>query len=446
MSSVSNNAVIEIFKRVYGETYDLVPNDQQLSKDIDWVDGDKVGDDFREDVILGDEVGVTFGGSGQEAFEINPAIAGTVKQTSVSPYVIMLPSILPFATISRSLGDDQSFLRATQFITKNNLKSHERFQETMRFYGQASKLLGYCSYFTGTYRGVSFTNGSGTLNSVAFTNGVNSAGKLILLSPGDFASGIWIGRKGVRVAQVDSTGAIVASGKLVSVQSKYGYIGVDFTPVAPSAASGSGSVRLAFYDQVTTGEMIGMHKILSTQSGTLFGIPVANYELFRGNYVDYKAAGGTGVKLTLGRLQDAIADGVNGGGLEGDLVAYVNPLNWATLSTTEAGLRVYDKSYSENNAQNGFKDIEYYSQNGKITIKAHRHVMEGDCFITKRGTWKRSGSAQPGFRVPGIEDELIRPLENQAGFQFKSYSDEYLFTPEPAQNILLTGLNPESAS
>lgn len=446
MASVSNNQVLEIFKKVYGTTYDLVPDDQQLSKDIEWSEGDRVGDDFREDVILGDEVGVTFGGSGQECFEINPAIAGNVKQTTVQPFVVMLPSVLPFATISRSLGDEQSFLRATKFITKNNLKSHERFQETMRFYGQSPKLLGYCSYFTGTYRQVSFTNGTGTLNGVAFTNGINAAAKQILLSPGDFASGIWIGRKGVRVAQVDSTGAIVTSGKLTTVQSRFGYIGVDFTPSAPTAATGAGSLRLAFYDQVTQGEMVGMHKILSTQTGTLFGIAVQQFELFRGNLVDYKASGGSGVKLTLGRMQDAIADAVNGGGLEGDLVAYVNPLNWATVSTTEAGLRVYDKSYSENSAQNGFKDVEYYSQNGKITIKAHRQVMEGDAFITKTGTWKRSGSAQPGFSVPGIDQELIKPLENQAGFQFKSFSDEYLFTPEPAQNILLTGLNPESAS
>lgn len=446
MSTQSNNQVIEIFKRVYGDTYDLVPEDQQLSKDIEWVEGDKVGDDFREDVVLGDEVGVTLGGSGQDAFEINPAIAGTVKQTSVQPYVMMLPSILPFATISRSLGDDQSFMRATQFITKNNLKSHERFQETLRFYGQADKLLGRVSYFTGTYRGVAFTNGSATLNGVAFTNGINAAGKLILLAPGEFASGIWVGRKGVRIAQVDSTGTILASGKLVSVQSKWGYIGVDFTPVAPSAATGSGSVRLCFYDQAVQGEMIGMYKILSQQTGTLFGIPVQQYELFRGNFVDYKANGGSGVKWTLSRLQDVIADAVNGGGLEGDLTCYVNPLNWATCSNTEAGLRVYDKSYSPNQAQNGFQDIEYYSQNGKVTIKAHRHVMEGDAFITKRGTWKRSGSAQPGFRVPGIEQELIKPLENQAGFQFRSYSDEYIFTPEPAQNILVTGLNPEASA
>jgi hypothetical protein len=42
--------------------------------------------------------------------------------------------------------------------------------------------------------------------------------------------------------------------------------------------------------------------------------------------------------------------------------------------------------------------------------------------------------------------DLIRPLENQAGYQFKSYADEYIFTPEPNQNLLLTGINDESAT
>jgi hypothetical protein len=440
MSSVSNSTAIELFKKVYGETHDLVPKDQILSNDIEWSDGNKVGDEFKEDVILGDEVGWTLGGSGQDAFEINPAIAGAVKQTSVTPYVTMLPSILPFATISRSLSDEESFMRATQFITKNNLKSHERLQETLRFYGQSAKLLGYQSYATATYRGVSLTNGGGTINSIAFTGGANTASKAILFKPGDFASGIWVGRKGARVAQVDSTGAIAASGKLVSVNSRYGYITVDFTPVAATAASGAGSYRMAFVGQESTGEMVGIHKILST-SGTLFGINNSTYELFAGNQKDCESG-----KLTLARLQIAIADAVNGGGLDGDLVAYVNPRTWATINTTEAALRVYDKSYSTSKAENGFMDIEYYSQNGRLTVKAHRHVMEGDAFVLKPKVWKRSGSAQPGFKVPGMDQDLIKPLENQAGFQFKSYADEYVFTAEPAQNIYLYGINDESAA
>jgi hypothetical protein len=440
MASVSNNTVIELFKNVYGGMHDLVPDDQILGKDISWKDSQKVGTKFIEDVVLGDEVGISLGGSGQDAFEIDSAIAGAVKQTEVTPYVSILPSILPFATVSRSAGGgEKAFLAATKFIVKNNLKSHNKFLETFRLYGQADALLGYVSYATATYRSVSFTNGTGTLNSIAFTNGINAASKAILLAPGSFAAGIWVGRKGVKVNQVDSTGAVVASGKLVTVNAQYGYITVDFTPVAATSTT---SHRLCFNKQETQGEQIGINKILNTD-GTLFAINNANFELFKGSRTALSS-----VKLTLGRIQDAMANAVNGGGLDGAVTLYCNPRSWATLATTEAGLRVYDKSYQESQAKNGFMDLEFYTQTGKITIKAHRHVKEGEAYILSLDNWSRSGSSQVGFSVPGMEgdNDLIRALENQAGYQFKSFSDEYTFTHSPAKSIILQGINDESAS
>lgn len=448
MSSISNNQAIELFKEVYGEMHDIVPDDQILGNLIGWSADKKVGEKFVEDVVLGAEVGISLGGTGQDAFEISSAIAGNVRQTEVTPYVSILPSILPFATISRSAsGDKVAFMNATKFIVKNNLKSHNKFLEIFRIHGQSPALLGYVSYYTGTYRGQSFTNGTGTINGVTFTNGINAASKLILVNKGYFASGIWIGMKGVKVKQVDSTGAVVASGKLVSVQSKWGYIEVDFTPIAPSAAPSidpttisSGTLRLCFDKMETQQEMIGVRKILNT-NGVLFGINNAVFELFRGStgYFNDK-------KVTLDRTQEVVADAVNGSGLEGDLEVLVNPRSWKTFASTEAGLRVYDQSYKPQSAQNGFRDLEFYTQTGKLTVKAHRMVFEGDMVILKSDTWSRSGSAELGFKVPGMESsgDLIRPLENQAGFQFKSYADQYIFTYAPAQNIYVTGINDES--
>lgn len=438
MSSVSNNVVVELFKNVYGEMHDLVPDDQLLSKEIPFNDGAQVGTKFIEDVILGAEVGITFGGSSQEAFEINPAIAGAVKQTEVTPYVTILPSILPFATISRSLGSEKAFLAATKFITKNNLKSHNELKEVTRLYGQSTGGLGYVSYYSGVYRGAAFTDGTGTLNSVAFTNGINAASKAILLQQGTFAAGHWVGKQGIKVKQVaTSSGAVVAAGKLVSVQAAYGYITVDFTPVAASSATSHKLVYDGWQDQ---GEMYGMDYILS-QSGTLFGINNSLYSLFKGNSVN-----NGGQKLTLTKVQGYIADAVNGGGLEGDVTLLVNPRSWATMAVTESGLRVYDQSYKPGQAQNGFMDLEFYSQNGKLTVKAHRCVKEGEAYLLKMDTWKRSGSAQVGFRVPGIEGDLIKPLENQAGYVFRSFSDEYLFCFQPAFNIKISNINDESAT
>lgn len=438
MSSVSNNTAIELFKQVYGEMHDLVPDDQILSKEIPWNDAAMVGTKFIEDVILGAEVGITFGGSSQEAFEIKPAIAGAVRQTEVTPYVSILPSILPFATIARSLGSEKAFMAATKFITKNNLKSHNELKEVTRLYGQATLGLGTVSYYSGVYRGAAFTNGTGTLNGITFTNGINAANKQILFQQGQFAAGHWVGKQGIKVKQIlVSSGAVVAAGKMVSVNAKYGYLTVDFTPVAASSVN---SHKLVYDGWENTGEMIGMDQILST-SGYLFGINNNLFSLFKGNAVD-----NDGQKLTLTKVQGYIADAVNGGGLEGDVTLLVNPRSWATMAVTESGLRVYDQSYKPASAANGFMDLEFYSQNGKLTVKAHRCVKEGSAYVVKMDTWKRSGSAQVGFRVPGIEGDLIKPLENQAGYQFKSFSDEYLFCYQPAYNIVISNINDESAT
>lgn len=447
MSSVSNNTVIELFKNVYGDMHDVVPDDEILSKEIPWADGAMVGTKFIEDVVLGAEVGITWGGSGQDAFEINSAIAGAVKQTEVTPYVSVLPSILPFATVSRSVGGgEKAFLAATKFITKNNLKSHNELREVARLYGQSTAGLGYVSYYSGTYRNAAFSSGTGTLQlnpttTLAFTNGINAAGKNILFNLGSYAPGFWVGKQGIRVAQVaTSSGLVVASGKLVSTNAEMGYITVDFTPVAASSLT---SHKMVYWGWQDSGENPGIQYILAKR-GDLFGINNNLYSLFQGS--NYSA---NNVQLSLSILQKAVASAVGGGGLAGDLVVLVNPRTWTSLGQTEAGLRVYDQSYSPQMAENGFRKLEYYSQNGKLSIVSHRCVKEGDAFCLKMETWKRSGSAQVGFKVPGMDQaggSLIRELENQAGFKFQSYTDEYVFCYQPAHNIYISGISDEAGS
>ncbi len=442
-SSVSAPEVVKLFKNVYGDLHDLLPEDYPIGKDIPFDSKKMVGEKFVEAVILSNEVGITLGGSGTEAFEINPAIAGATKQAEVTPSVSVLPSLVPWSVISRSAGaGEKAFFDATKQIVKNNLKSHGKFQEIFRLYGQADLKLGSVSYATATYRGVALTDGSGTLpfkgTDKAFTNGVRAADKLILFAPGQFAAGHWVGSRGMQIQQiVTATGAVAAEGKLVSVDAKQGIIEVDFTPVA---ATGADSHHIGIKGQAELGEMQGIQKILSTV-GTLFGINNNVYELFRGNVEDVQNG-----KLTLSKIQDGIANAVNQGELEDDLVVYVNPRTWATMVTTESGAREYDHSYNPNEAQNGFKDIVFYGQNGKNTIKAHRYVKEGDAFGLCLKEWTRSGSSEISFTVPGMKQELIFPLENQAAYAFRSYSDQYIFCYGPSKSIYWKNINDEATS
>lgn len=441
MSSVSTLEVVNLTKKVYGDLTDLTPKDQHLERDIPFTEKQKVGESYNEAVVLTAETGITLGGSTDEAFELNPAIAGAVKQATVTPYMSVLGSVVPWGLISRTAGaGEKAFYDGTKHIFRNNLKSHGKFLEILRLYGQSPALLGYVSYATATYRGVSFTNGGGALTvngtSVTFTAGVNTSSKHILLAPGQFAAGIWVGMEGVKVQQVNSSGTVVAEGKLVEVDSEMGVIEVDFTPVAASSTT---SHRLCFEGMGAAKDMVGIHKILNT-SGSLFGIDNTRYRLYKGN-----TATVTG-KLTFAKLNTYIANMVNAGGLEGDLDFYINPRSWATLNSDEAANRSYDQSYKSNEASNGFEDIVYHTQTGKLTFKAHRIVKEGDAFGLHLPSWSRSGSAEISFKVPGIDKEIIFPLENQAAWAFRSYADQYVFCHEPSKNISLGGINDEANS
>ena len=442
MGQQTNTDVVDLFKEVYGDHSDLLPDDNHLAKCMPFSEKHKVGENYNESVTLTHETGFTLSDT-TDAFELNPARAGTVKQAQVTPYISVLPSIVPWGIISRSQGGGKkAFFDATKYIVKNNLKSHYKLLEILRLYGQSDKLLGYVSYATADYRGVSFTTGTGTLTlkddtTLAFTNGINAASKAILLAPGDFAAGIWVGMEGVKVNQVDSTGAIVASGTLKTVNAPLGYITVDFTPIAASSTT---SHRLCFDGMQSSKDMLGVHNILNN-SGTLFNIATGDYSLWQGNVVDVASK-----KLSMEVFQDGVAEMVNRGGMEGDLDIFVNPRTWADIVTAEVNLVSHDQHYKPSKVVNGFQGAEFHSQNGKAVFHSHRMVMEGDAFALSKSTWTRSGSAEASFQVPGMAQEIIFPLQNQAGYAFRSYADQYIFCHRPADNIYFKGINDESAS
>lgn len=437
MAQVSGSDVLNIFKKVYGNIQDLQPEDYQLQRDIPFEQKQRVGESYSEAVVLTAESGMTWAGSGADAFELNPAIAGSVKQALVQPHITVLASVLPWGMVSRSATSEGSFVQATKHLVKNNIKSHGKYLEIARWHGQRAKKLGYVYYGTETFRGNAFTNGSGTVGGVTFTNGINAASKAILLGR-DYASGIWVGSEGVVVNQLDSNNAIVNSGKLVGTDSENGIIYVDYTPTAASSAT---SHKVAFDGWESSNEALGVFGILQNSS-SLFGISTSTYSLWKGNSVTVPSA-----KFTFDRLQNGVAQAVNRGGLEGDLNVYVNPRTWATLISTEAGKRQYDDSYKPNEATNGFEAIVFHHQAGKAVIQSCRMMMESEVAALHVPDWSRSGSAEVGFTVPGgSQGEIIFPLENQAGYAFRSYADQYMFNHAPARSIAFGGINDEAAS
>jgi hypothetical protein len=465
MPAFADATIANLFKTHYGNLTDLLPRDMHLSRDIPFSQMARVGANYVVAAVLTSETGWTLS-DGSSAAALNSPRAGTVAQAQVTAATTTLSSVVPWSSFSRSSGgDDVAFISATKYIVKNNLKSHENLQETLRLYANSLDQLGYVSYFTGSYRGAAFVNGAGTLNGVTFstggiaagtgTNGIAVGDYALLFEPGQYAAGHWVGKEGCSVLEINYLGTVQAAGTLVKAYPEYGYIVVNFGGGAPAAASAeyapqqtpaSGTMRICYQGMeagptVTANTYIGIQRILGTQTGTLFGINVSNYSLWQAT--NYNC---NGRYLSFELIQDGIAQMVNRSGQDGDIKIYLNPNAWARLAIDQAAQRMYDSSYKATRAENGFNELRYESQNGSASIVSHRCVKEGEAFGLYLPSWVRGGSAEVAMTIPGSNVPIIYPLESQQGFKFNSYADQFVFSNSPAQNIYWYNSNWESAT
>jgi len=443
--AVVNNSVTSaagLFKKVYGDLKDILPEGYVALELFKFDERKKAGSLIAIPVVTTAENGVTFGDGGQVTFA--DAQAGSVKEAQVTPYECFISSGILTSALSRSAKEGESSVKkASATVVKNNLKSHMRFLEQAAMYGQDTVGLGSLSYDTVTFRGATLTAGACTVGGVTFaTGGVNTSAKKVLIAVGQQSSGIWLGSEGMEVEEW-TAGAVVAggasSGKVVSVDLHNGIIELDFTP---TAASGANSHYLVLKQCGLSGMMAGVKKIL-TNASTLFNINAAAVSLFRG--VQATISG----KLTWAKLMDKLSIACNQG-LSSDVTIIVLFESWATLLAEQSALRSYDQSYDPSELSNGAKSLSFSFINGAVMVKPSRFCRRGDAFIISNDGAHRYGSCDVSMKVPGLDSlsdgsMLQQPVTTNV-FVFRSYSDQAIFMDAPAQNVYISGINPESAS
>ena len=438
MAGIVDLDISGLFKRVYGKQTDLLPEGFPIQKMLEVKKAG--GESHSEAVQLSHENGVTLIGEAGETADFESAASGVVKQATVKCKEMFLSSALATGTIANSAaGGDKAFAAATKDRVAANIRSHSRMREHFCLYGQ-SEGLGRVNYCTQTFRGVAFIAGAATIAGVVIAAGVNIAGKVIMLEPADIASGIWQGAEGMEIEQVVTATGVVAGagaahGKVVSVDIRNGLITVDFTPVVATAI---GSHALMLKGQREAKEMIGLKKIL-TNTGTLFGINAATYNLWKGS--NFQILG----KLTFAKLSEQLEQ-LCDFGLEKNVEVHISFESWKTLLVEADALRSMDNSYDSGKVKRGHESIEFYFVNGTAKIVANRFVRRGDCFVLAQGDCAMISVSEVGFNVPGSDGDLIvRPITNNS-YIYRSYSSSQIFLYAPRRSGYISGVNPESAT
>lgn len=388
-----------LFKETYADKMqELIPDGVKLLNKIKFMAKEKQpGNLYHQPVVLGMEHGVTFASSEDDAFNLNPPLAGAIKDAQVRGNPLILRSVLGYVAASRATkGGPQAFMDATKFIVSNMLRSVTKKLEIEMLYGQ----IGYATVAAGTTTTVQ----------------INTA---------EWAPGIWAGAEGMPIEIRDSTGA--TSRGEVTVQS----VNFELKQITISSALILSSGDVIWHKGAYGNEFAGIHKILSTTTGVMFNINVATYSLFRGNLYSASSAA-----LSFNKVIKAVARAVEKG-LESKVLALVNPRGWSDMLSDQAALRQYDQSYSPDGLKQGSKSLVFFSQNGEIEIEPSIYVKEGYAYILSLEDWYRVGSTDVTFKRPGQGDEFFRDLENAAGYEMRLYTDQAVFCHAPARNVLM---------
>ena len=398
-----------LFKEVYADKLEnLIPDGVKLLKDIKFVAKEKQpGNLYHQPVILGQEHGVTFAASDEDAFNLQPAVAGQIKDAQVRGNPALMRSILGYNAASRSLGSAAAFENATKYLVSNMMRSMSKTLEIEMFYGQ----VGY-----------------GVVASVS-TNTVT-------VSTPEWSPGIWSGGEGMPI-EIRSADGSTSRGTftLTSVNLDTRVLTLD----SSAATAGVIATDVIWHKGAYGNEFPGVHQILTQSSGTLFNINVGSFNLFRGNQFDAQNGALTFDKLTLAAARPVEK------GLDGGLRCLINNRAWAGLLNDQAALRRYDNSYSPAQLDNGSQKLKFFSQNGELMIEPSIYVKEGYAYMLAEDVWMRVGSSDLTFKVPGQGDEFFRHLTDAAGYELRLWTDQALFTYAPGHSaIVINIVNPVS--
>lgn len=352
----------------------------------------------------------TYGGTGGDAFALNGSNAGQMKDASVQGYEMVLRSVLSVGAASRSMSDKSSFEKATKLLIANMLRSFAKRLEIQMLYGK---------------------RGLGAVSA--------RSGEVLTITDASWAPGIWGGSEGALIDIYQSDLSTLRAANLEISQVSFDNRSV--TTVTGSAANSVAATDVIFYKGSNGNEFDGIDNIIRN-TGSLFGINAASYNLWQGNVLGNS---GNTRDLTFQLISKAVTRLVEKGAGKQKVSVYINPLQFDVLLAEQDAKRLYDSSYSESKSKAGSEEIEFHSQNGIIRIVPSIYVKAGNAYVLVLDEFLRVGSSDITFEQPGFEGEFFRVLNDANGYELRAYTDQVLFCTAPSKQAVIDDLIVPSA-
>ena len=386
------------YKEVYADKIqNLIPENIKLLKMIPFQETDSLGDKYIQPVMLAHEHGFSVGTG---AFSLNNHIASVNSEAQVDGYQMLLRTAIGYDAADRMGSSKKSFVKWGDQLFMNMLNSMSKRLEILQLYGRTS--LGQVS-----------ANSSGTLT----------------ITTASWAPGIWAGMVGAELEAYDAlSSGSQHNGTLTVSAVDLGARTVTVTGTSSSVVANDYLFFKGFYGA----EQYGLDAIV-TNTGSLYNISAATYELWKGTSVSAGSAALTMAKVLNGAAKAAER------GCEEDMTLICSNATWANLNADQSALREYDSSYKKE-AENGFGGIKFRGQNGLLEVVPSIYCKQGEAFLFPAKRMKRIGSTDITFNRPGQSEKVFLELPSNAGFELRCRSSQTLFCERPAYTVKFTNI------
>lgn len=406
-------------KEKYGESFMLVPEKTEvIQSKIAFASKAKVGDLFKVMANLSLDHSVTFHGDQDQNIDLRDPVVGVSRNAEVRPSAMSFNGLLTQTLAERAKTNAEAFEEVAGFVISRALQSFAKVIEQVHWYGQ-----------------------SGLARTTAAT--ADLALNQITIQAAEWGTSIWAGGAQMPVDIYTTAGILVLSTTVTAVNT----IGQKLT-----LASVEGLVNGTVYDVYRAGsrglESAGLHKIFSN-TGSLFGIDASQFDLWRPN--SFAVAG----NLSYTKFAAAVAQGTGRGLMGDDYELWINSSVFPSLipdfNTTKADngtpgarhARIFPDAKSTKMLEHGTEKVVYHVNDVAATIKTTDYCKIGYGYLVKLGTLARIGSGRGGdvsFIPVGSGGELFRLLEKKSAYEFRSWTDQALFTAEPNKNLFFSGI------
>jgi len=414
------------FKQVYApKMEDLRTENDFLYNNIKFATREKLGDEYIQPVIVTGEHGFTFADADDDAYDLNQAVGMVTQTAKVKGYQTTLRTKFGVKQVAKALSaGKEAFIATTGLKVKNMSQSAIHMLEMQMLYGRS-----------GIAEVESAVAGSG--NSTAELQITNAS----------WAPGIWCGKENSFVNCFNSTTMFGIAG----VAPAYGTADLKVTAVDYDnykiTVSGNASIIASIVTFANTAgntvnlywkgaygvEMYGIDYIISN-TGTLFNIDAATYGLFKGHTVAINGV------LTVDKVIKSVGKAIGKGGLNEKVDVLVNPDTWLYLASELSSKSNMNIPYKIGKGEYGFQALQTYTMAGEMEIVSHNCVKKGDAFILPIKRFKRIGSHDVTFEIPGQKEKFFRLLENSNAYELRCWVDQAVFTECPAKLTKLTGI------